>query len=99
MQQNFQNLQQNTQNLQQDTQQNLQQNTQQNLQQNIQQNMQQPQRNQRKKKEKNPDCNCKKGVERCPLQGKCMKEKDVIYVGKVTRLDNFEIHRCTCRPI
>ena len=58
-----------------------------------QQNVQQ--QNRRKKKEKNPDCNCQKGVERCPLKGKCQKEKNVIYVGKVTRLDNFEQKRYT----
>ena len=42
---------------------------------------------------KNPNCNCENGVETCELNGKCMKEKDIIYNAKVTRLDNFEVEK------
>ena len=64
---------------------------QQNLQQNLQQqNLQQQNLQQgRKKKEGNKDCNCRGGTQNCPLDGKCLKEKNVVYVAKVLRLDNF----------
>ena len=42
---------------------------------------------------KNPNSNCEDGVETCELDGKCMKEKDIIYNAKVTRLDNFEVEK------
>ena len=60
---------------------------------NQQQNLQQ--RRRRKTKPKNPDCNCQTGPQNCPLNGKCQKEKNVVYVGKVLRLDNFEEKRYT----
>ena len=42
---------------------------------------------------KNPNCNCEKRVETCELNGKCLKEKDVIYNASVTTLDNFEVEK------
>ena len=93
--------------MQQSQQQNLQQSQQQNLQQSQQQNSQQNQNQQtgRKKKQKQKkqqkekkekDCNCRGGIQSCPLlNGRCWKEKNVIYVAKVLRLDNFEEQRYT----
>ena len=33
-------------------------------------------------------CNCRGGARNCPLGGKCLSEKSVVYYCKVTRLDN-----------
>ena len=52
-----------------------------------QQNQQQQQAAQ-KKKEDNRPCNCRGGPQNCPLGGKCLAEKSVVYCCKVTRLDN-----------
>ena len=62
---------------------------QQQQQQQQQNNQQQGRRRQRKKK----DCNCQARTGPCPLNGKCVNQKDVIYVAKVVRLDNFEEKR------
>ena len=65
------------------------------------QNQQQPgiqnrRRNSRRRaRARNPNCNCRGGPQNCPLGGKCLYEKDIVYVGKVTRLDNFEEKRYT----
>ena len=45
---------------------------------------------QKQKKQPNKDCNCRGGIRKCPLKGKCQKEKNVVYVAKVLRLDNFQ---------
>ena len=42
---------------------------------------------------KNPYCNCENGVETCELNGRCLKEKDIIYNANVTRLDNFDVEK------
>ena len=72
----------------------------QNLQQKIQQNLQQPQTRARKRIQQNLQqqqqkiknekrtCNCRGGKRNCPLGGKCLSEKSVVYYCKVTRLDN-----------
>ena len=72
----------------------------QNLEARIQQNLQHPQTRARKKiqqqlikqkqKMKNEarTCNCRGGARNCPLGGKCLSEKSVVYYCKVTRLDN-----------
>ena len=68
------------------------------LQQQLQQQLQQPQQQlqqQPQQKQKEKECNCRNGVQGCPLRGKCLKEKNVVYVGKVLRLDNFEEKRYT----
>ena len=66
----------------------------------IQENSQQPQTRARRKikqqlqqqqqKIKNDarTCNCRGGPRNCPLGGKCLSEKSVVYYCKVTRLDN-----------
>ena len=71
-----------------------------NLQQKIQQNLQQPQTRARKRIQQNLQqqqqkiknekrtCNCRGGKRNCPLGGKCLSEKSVVYYCKVTRLDN-----------
>ena len=40
-------------------------------------------------------CNCQGGPQNCPLKGRCLSEKDIVYVGSVTRLDNFDQKRYT----
>ena len=50
---------------------------------------------QQPKQPQNKDCNCKRGIQNCPLKGKCMKANDVVYVAKVLRLDNFELETYT----
>ena len=58
----------------------------QNLQNAQNQNLQQ---NRKKKKKKEKSCNCTNGVASCPLDGKCISEKSIVYSCKVTRLDDF----------
>ena len=58
----------------------------------IQQQQQQPQ--QKKKKEEKP-CNCRGGPTNCPLGGKCLSEKSIVYSCKVTRLDDFTFETYT----
>ena len=66
--------------------------TNQNLQ-NIQnQNLQQPQQNQNQQQKR---CNCRNGTANCPLEGKCMSEKSIIYTCKVTRLDDYSYETYT----
>ena len=65
-------------------------------QQNQQPGRQNIRRNRRRRaRARNPNCNCRGGVQNCPLGGKCLSEKDIVYVGKVTRLDNFDEKRYT----
>ena len=70
------------------------------IQQSIQQNKQQPQTRARRKvqqqlqqkqqqiKNQKRTCNCRGGPGNCPLGGRCLAEKSVVYYCKVTRLDN-----------
>ena len=70
------------------------------IQENILKNQQQPQTRARKKiqqqlkqqqqqiKNDARTCNCRGGPRNCPLGGKCLSEKSVVYYCKVTRLDN-----------
>ena len=56
---------------------------------NQQQNQQNPQQQAaEKKKDDNRPCNCRGGPQNCPLGGRCLAEKSVVYCCKVTRLDN-----------
>ena len=69
------------------------------LQEKIQQNLQHPQTRSRRKlqqqlqqqqqhiKNEKRSCNCRGGPRNCPLGGKCLTEKSVVYYCKVTRLD------------
>ena len=70
------------------------------IQQKIQQNQQLPQTRARRKvqqqlqqqqqqmKNEKRSCNCRGGPRNCPLGGRCLSEKSVVYYCKVTRLDN-----------
>ena len=70
------------------------------IQENILKNQQQPQTRARKKvqqqliqeqqqiKNEQRTCNCRGGPTNCPLGGRCLAEKSVVYYCKVTRLDN-----------
>ena len=69
------------------------------LQEKIQQNLQHPQTRSRRKlqqqlqqqqqhiKNEKRSCNCRGGPRNCPLGGRCLTEKSVVYYCKVTRLD------------
>ena len=41
----------------------------------------------KKKKPSENDCTCRGGIATCPLEGKCNKEKNIIYCCTITRLD------------
>ena len=49
----------------------------------------------RRARARNPNCNCQAGPQSCPLRGRCLSEKDIVYVAQVTRLDNFDQERYT----
>ena len=58
-------------------------------------NQQQPQQPQQKKKKVEKPCNCRGGSANCPLGGKCLAEKSIVYSCKVTRLDDFTFETYT----
>ena len=74
---------------------------QQNLQQQQQQrrgrrrNQQQQDQQQVQKKKVEKPCNCRGGAANCPLGGKCLSEKSIVYSCKVTRLDDFTVETYT----
>ena len=62
----------------------------QNLQnQNLQnQNLQNQRKKKNKKKQNEKPCNCRGAIASCPLGGKCISERNIVYTCKVTRLDD-----------